>query len=127
MRTSSKRIAIAVLCIAVLAICAACSGKEECPLLGNWEYYSVTIDGKTEYAAENTDPNMKPQFSTEDGENFKLSVKVDKVYKGTITKNSDGTYELHNGDNPNTLNASVVEDKLTITLPSGSNLVFVRK
>ncbi len=98
------------------------------PITSAWEIESwTTSDGETGFPQDGDDPGSLPHFSTDDGENFSLTITGDKEYHGEIILCPDGTYQLKNGDNPNILTA-VIEDKwLTITIPSGATLTFVTK
>ncbi|MBR2524231.1 MAG: hypothetical protein IKE53_07335 [Clostridiales bacterium] len=100
--------------------------QEQATITSDWEFYSVTTDGNTSYASEalSNIVGPEPSFSSEDGETFTLTITGDKQYHGTITENEDGTWELHNGDNPNTLNVSISGNELTVHITDSKYLVF---
>lgn len=99
---------------------------EDAPITSNWEYYSVTTDAGTFYESELGEDDVRPMFSTEDGETFLLSLTGERVYDGSITLLEDGTYELRHGDNENAVYAEISGDTLTITIVPGSSFVVFK-
>jgi len=132
MKTAIRKTVLAILCIAVMVVAASCSSDENkkgtgAPITSKWEYYCVTHEGATEYHMEGMDDSMIPHFSSEDGKNYTLTITGSKYYSGEMTMNNDGSYELHNGNNPNTVHAVIQGNKLTLTIKKGSTIVFTTK
>ena len=102
-------------------------GMEEAvpTITSKWVIESWTINGETSYPLPVDDESQLPSFNSDDGETFFLTVTGAKEYRGDLIPQEDGSYQLKYGDNPNILTAKIEDDKLTITLPTGTSMTFV--
>ncbi len=96
----------------------------DAPITSDWDYYCVRNQDIVQYRYAGMPEDSTPHFKTEDGVNFELTITGGKRYKGTITENPDGTYELHHRNSEKTVNVSIEGDKLTLTFSEDKQIEF---
>ena len=127
---------LAILICAVCMFAAACSDNTvetdktlpNSKLTAHWSYYSVTRSGTTFYRndlGEDEDESKLPRFNTEDGKIFDFAFTANTSFTGEIIENGNSTYTMIIDNNTSKLDANIKGNTLTITLPSGDNVVFV--
>ena len=133
-----KKFAVILICSVMLLTAASCGSSTSDAdatettygVTSDWEYYSVTVNGKTTYKQPLIPDSDNPHFSSEDGTTFKFNVVPDKVYTGDLILNDDGSYTMtksYSTDSTARLNLRIEGDTLTITINSGNTVVFKAK
>ena len=128
MKKSMKKIAAALMCVAMITGFGACNKEEkktDVPITSAWKFDHFIQNGE-EIPLPEDENVLIPQFSTDDGKHFLFSVTGTSYIEGNLTLLEDGTYELRQGNNESVFSADIDGDKLIVSISGGegSTLVF---
>ena len=95
------------------------------PITGEWSYYSIEGGGDSISRQIWEDRNRIPQFHSEDGRTFWLTINGEDIYEGKLVPNKDGTYTMIYDEKKEPLYLSIKGDELIISKPGKLKIVFL--